>query len=229
MNSELRNQSANSPIVFLGNGRCYHTVDWFRSIQQLRPDQPPIFITDLIDGEGFERLLNEEDCVRRLFTLDPYLFRSQFHLANWWRNILKMLLLPLQAILLRLKLRSLVDPIIHAHSMYYIALARLSGRRYVATPQGSELLKRPFRSKLYYLFARFALNGANLITVDSTAMQKTAHELFGLTCQIVQNGINIKSITATAAAAGGERSVILSPRGFTINYRIAEIIEARNR
>jgi hypothetical protein len=218
-------------IVFLGNGRCYHTVDWFRSVQRLQLQKPPIFVTDLLEGEGFERLLEEESDVdiRKLLILDPYLFRSQSSKADKWRNLLKLLLLPVQSVLLRSILRGTPNPVIHAHSMHYIAMARLAGYHYVATPQGSELLKRPIRSRLYRLFARFALAGADEITVDSSAMQSVAHSLFNLHSRNVQNGIDVNSLAKFATGPFSEqRNLVLSPRGLTENYRICEILAARN-
>ena len=62
-------------VVFLGNGRCYHTLDWFRSAQRLSPATPPVFVTDLIEGESFHRLLRAEDIVHPLYVIDGMLPR----------------------------------------------------------------------------------------------------------------------------------------------------------
>ena len=40
-------------IIFLGNGRCFHTLDWFHSAQRLRPENPPVLVTDLVESESW--------------------------------------------------------------------------------------------------------------------------------------------------------------------------------
>ena len=63
-------------VIFLGNGRCYHTLDWFRSAQLLLPSSPPILVTDLIDGESFEKLITDSDLVVKLFIIDKWLLNT---------------------------------------------------------------------------------------------------------------------------------------------------------
>jgi hypothetical protein len=215
-------------ILFLGNGRCYHTVDWFRSAQRLQPEPPPVLVTDLIEGESFVRLLRPGDRVERLLVIDWLLFRKQSRLGDTWRNAIKLLLLPLQALLLRRIVRRYPGSVIHAHSTYYIAMARASGCRYVATPQGSEVLARPYRSRFYYRFSRYAFERAARITVDSVAMQTCLRELFGLDALIIQNGIDIDAMREFDDAIPARNS-ITSIRGIVPNYRIDLLLDARNR
>lgn len=215
-------------VLFLGNGRCYHTMDWFRSAQRLQPEPAPVIVTDLIEGESFVRLVQPDDRVERLLVVDGLLFRRQSRLGDIWRNLIKLLLLPLQALLLRRVVRKYPSPVVHAHSTYYIAMARASGCRYVATPQGSEVLARPYRSRFYRAFARYAFARAARITVDSVAMQRCLRELFGFESTIVQNGIDIDAMRDTGVAAPA-RERIVSMRGIVPNYQIDLLLDARNR
>lgn len=214
-------------VIFLGNGRCYHTLDWYRSAQAISPETPPIFITDLIEGESFQKLLTHNDKVELLFLLDRLLLKKQSRTGNLWRNLLKLLLAPLQVVLLRKILSVYENPVIHAHSMYYIFLARFSGARYVATPQGSEILVRPFRSKRYLAFSRIALSNASAITVDSVLMQRKIHELYQKKAEVVQNGINLSAINEVKKT-DQNRNKVVSVRALDANYQINRILEARN-
>jgi hypothetical protein len=215
-------------ILFLGNGRCYHTMDWFRSAQQLSGDNPPVFITDLICSESFEVLLRPTDRLNRLVVIDSLLFRSQSRAGDIWRNLLKLLFLPLQALKLRRLLRAYKSPVVHAHSVYYVVLARLAGCRFVATPQGSEVLVRPYRSKAYRLFSGFGLAGAGSITVDSESMRSALFSLFRLESRVVQNGIDVGAIAALSIKSPS-REKLVSIRGYSENYRIDLILDARQR
>lgn len=215
-------------ILFLGNGRCYHTMDWFRSAQRLQPESPPVLVTDLIEGESFVRLVRPGDCVERLLVIDGLLLQKQSRLGDLWRNAIKLLLLPLQALLLRRVVRKYPDAVIHAHSTYYAAMARASGCRYVATPQGSEVLARPYRSRFYHVFSRYAFERAACITVDSVAMQRCLKELFGLDAVIIQNGIDIDAMRETNDVVP-VRNRIVSIRGIVPNYRVDMLLDARNR
>lgn len=215
------------PIIFLGNGRCYHTVDWFRSAQAINPKCQPILITDLIEGESFEKLIKSGDQISKLLIIDKFLFKKQSRFGDVWRNIIKLLLLPIQIIRLRKLLKNYTDPVIHAHSMYYIALARLSSHDYIATPQGSEILVRPYKSIAYKTFTRFALSRARKISVDSEQMKGTLFSLFGIESQIIQNGIDIEAI-ASLRQPSSPRTDVLSIRGIAPNYQAKRLIDIRN-
>ena len=215
-----------STIVFLGSARCYHTLDWFRSAQELLPENPPVMITDLIEGESFPKLINANDIVYRLVVIDRALLAKQGKIGSVWRNIVKLGVLPWQVVALRRLLRKLPSPIVHAHSMYYIALARLAGFPYVGTPQGSELLVRPYRSLAYRLFAGFAVRRARAITVDSEAMRESSRKLYGRDAYVFQNGINIHEIEKVIASDEC-RSKIVSVRAICENYQIEELVNAR--
>ena len=180
--------------------RDYHAMDWFRaSTQYLKPTRP-IIVTDLLSSEGYPSLAHPEDRIFKLIILDRLLPGKQSNFSNIYRNILKFVLLPFQVLLLRFYLFTFKDSIIYAHSMYYIWLAWLSGaKHYVATPQGSDVLIKPYRSSLYKYLSKLSLASASLITVDSSSLSSHISDLYGLSSYVVQNGIDIKLISQTVS------------------------------
>jgi hypothetical protein len=212
--------------VFLGSGRCFHTMDWFRSCAELVAE-PPIYITDNYGRDGLAPLLKPADSVRELLIIDPVLFKKASRVGHVWRNLLKLLLVPLQIFLLRRQLRRISAPFVFAHSTYYAFLASFCHARYSATPQGSEVLVRPQRSKFYKWFLARSVRSAAFVTVDSPAMAARLMEATGVTAQIVQNGIDIASIRALLQP-DSPRNLVTSMRGIEPNYRIREILAARD-
>ena len=213
-------------VIFLGNGRCYHTLDWFRSAQLLLPSSPPILVTDLIDGESFEKLITDSDLVVKLFIIDKWLLNKQSRFGNVWRNIFKFLVLPLQILKFRKILKNYHNPIVHAHTMYYTMISRFSSCNYVSTPQGGELLVRPYESSMYKSFARIALSKASHITVDSIAMRESLSTLFGLKSVVIQNGIDLESINKFSFVSNVRKKVV-SIRGFSAEYQLDYLFCAR--
>jgi hypothetical protein len=224
----------NKKIAFLCGARDFHAMDWYHSALELMPFADISLVTDLISGEGFKKIITEKDKVHKLIILDPFLFRNQSSLGDKWRNLLKLILLPIQVILLKHFAKKNPNTIFYAHSMYYLVLARAANVNYVGTPQGSDILVKPFKSKFYKIFAIYGLKKAKNITVDSKNMQKGVKILVNRFAHIIQNGIDITSIKEfntiieNKPIINQERSGILSIRGFTKLYRIKEIIEARN-
>ncbi len=218
-------------VLFLGNGRCYHTFDWYRNAQELLAPKPVPFVTDLIDSEGHLPLMKPDDPRIDLINIDWLMFRKQSTGGNIWRNIIKAMLIPLQVGKLRRIARNYGrkgQVMFHAHSMYYLVLCWLAGVNYVGTPQGSEILVRPRQSRIYRLMAKRALAAADSVTVDSINMQRGIREICGKEAILVQNGIDVSAIQKMTRASR-ERSTILSNRGFHPLYRIDRIIGGRDR
>ena len=113
--------------------------------------------------------------------------------------------------------------------MYYMQIAAKAGVPFVGTPQGSELLVRPYQSKQYMKFATKAMRAAKYVTVDSVNMQKSAEKFAGVKPHIVQNGIDVKSIlNFLCNSEQTTREVWLSMRGFAPLYRETEVLKGRN-
>lgn len=218
--------TAQDLVVFVGNARCYHTMDWYRSAQQVCAPRKLVFATDLIESEGHVRLVRDDDEIIPLLNVDALLLRRQSAFGNVWRNAVKFGLLPIQVLLLRRLYRRMPEATYHAHTMYYMLACWMAGVPFVGTPQGSEILVRPHRSRVYRWFAARALRAAETVTVDSEPMRAGVLALSGRDAAIVQNGIDVAAIMA-AGAPDAPRTGILSIRGIHPLYRIPEIMRAR--
>lgn len=118
-------------------------MDWFRSAQQTLPNDRLCLLTDLIAGEGFHDLRRPGDRVFELFILDPLLLRTPSTLANVWRNVLKLLVFPVQVWMLRRFDRRHPDARYFCHSMYYLFLAWAAGVCFVGTPKAATCSSSP--------------------------------------------------------------------------------------
>jgi hypothetical protein len=222
-------------LIFLCGARDFHAMDWYKSAKELIPECKISIVTDLIEGEGYKKIINENDKVYRLFIIDKLLFIKQSNFSNIWRNIIKILVLPYQIYLLKKFSKLHPFAIYHAHSMYYLVLARAANITYVGTPQGSDILIKPGRSFFYKKFAIYGLSKAKHITVDSYKMRLGVLELTNNECSIIQNGIDIEEIQKVLSTRFEKTALnqndykgILSIRGFTELYQIKNIIENRN-
>lgn len=218
-------------IVFLCGARDYHAIDWYRSALFLLPDTEIVILTDLIAGEGFKKLINKSDKVYKLFIIDKYLFKKQSIYGNLWRNFIKILFFPLQVLLLKNFAKKYPNAIYHAHSMYYLWLAWAANIPFIGTPQGSDILLKPFKSYIYKYLSKKALQAAKAITVDSLAMKLKVFQISKKVAYLIQNGIDITDIQETISKINidaSERTRVISIRGFTALYDIKQIVKSRN-
>jgi hypothetical protein len=218
-------------LVFLCGSRDFHAMDWYKSAKSLLKNNVTevIILTDLIEGEGYKRLITSNDYVEKLIILDKLLFRKQSKIAHIWRNILKLLVFPVQVFLIKRFAIKNENAVYHAHSMYYLFMAWAAKIPYIGTPQGSDILIKPDKSFLYKYFAVKSLRAAKAVTVDSVKMQSRIKELSGIDAYIIQNGIDIEALSPIINSSINQiRDKILSIRGFTALYRIKEILQARN-
>ena len=159
-----------NPIIIFGSVRDYHAVDWYLNLYKINKNI--IFVSDCNRGEGIENQMPKSHSYIQLISLDNLLLGSQSKFANIWRNTLKILILPLNSILF-LTICFLLNPkIIHAHPMYYGLICKILNKKYIITPQGSEILIRAKNNYLYRLIAGIILSGAQSITTDSDLMKK---------------------------------------------------------
>jgi hypothetical protein len=213
-------------IIFIGGARDYHVIDWYRTVKEICGNKEVVFVTDSIEGEGFEKLINEADRVVKLLNIDWLLFRNQSRYGNIWRNFVKLIFIPLQVMRLAAIAKKNRDAVFHAMPMYYMFLCRLARIPYIGTPQGSEVLVRPDRSKMYKYFATKALLAAKNVTVDSVNMQNKIIQLCGKESTVIQNGIDVEAISHEVMNSR-KRENVVSIRGFTPLYRINEIFDGR--
>lgn len=213
-------------ITIVGNARCYHTMDWFRTIQSLaEPGRRIEFVTDLVDSESHTVLVRPDDPIIDLYNVDWLLMRRQSRFGNVWRNAVKLCFAPVQAWKLKRYDRGNPGKVYHAHTMYYLFVCWMAGVPFVGTPQGSEVLVRPFRSRFYRAMATASLRAARMVTVDSAAMQEGIRRLSGVEAVIIQNGVEPERLASYRR--NRDRPVVLSLRGLTDLYRIEAILRAR--
>ena len=98
-------------VCIVGNGRCYHTIDWFRSLQRSLPVDSWVFFTDCIGLRKEEQLLLPKDNFQHLVNIDRLLFAGASPARHFWRNLLKFLLTPIQSLVLRRKKKLLTHQI----------------------------------------------------------------------------------------------------------------------
>lgn len=211
-------------IIFVGNGRDFHAIDWYRTIRKVCPTRRVYFATDLIDSEGNAKLLTGQDSVINLYNIDRFLFTNQSTLGNVWRNIVKLCFFPIQVSRLNEIYEANPDSVYHAHTMYYMFICWIAGISFIGSPQGGEISIRPHSSRLYRYFAVKSLQAAKTIVVDSTSLQRGIGELAGRNAVVIQYGIDVSSIQQTQT---GERTKIVSIRALYPIYRIEKIFDSR--
>ena len=214
-------------LIFVGNGLVFHGIDWYRTILGICTDLDIMFITDLTEAEGRRRLITPADRVVHLFSIDRFLFRNQSTSGNIWRNLVKLLALPIQVLRLRKVLRENPDAVYHAHTMYYMWMCWLAGVPFIGTPQGDEILIRPYRSRLYCFLTVRALRAAQHLIVDSANLRNGIRKLADRSAEVIQYGIDVATIS-NVVDPSMERTKISSIRALYPLYRIAEILESRN-
>lgn len=222
-------QKSGNEIIFLGNARDFHAIDWFRMIKKICHDRSVIFATDLIESEGHTKLVNDEDLVIQLVNIDKFLLKGQSSFGNIWRNIIKLLFFPFQVIKLKRLAKKYPNAIFHAHTMYYLFIGWLAKIKYIGSPQGDEILIRPFQSKLYHYFSIKALLAADYLIVDSLNLKNGIKNLCGKESDVIQYGIDVATIQSIVLDNNHPRELIVSIRALYPLYRIDEILEGRDQ
>jgi hypothetical protein len=222
------NLSKKIDIAFIASSRDYHAMDWYRTVRDIMPQKNIVVLTDLIEGEGVEKIINENDYIIKIGNVDKFLFNYQSTLGNLWRNLIKLIFAINFAVSIRNIDKKNRNCVFHAHSMYYIFVCWLSGIRFIATPMGSDTLIRPDESFIYKYFYKKALLNASVITVDSEKMQKKIKSLTKKKSDIIQNGVDVLTSIDLLNKNKLKRSKIISVRAFAENYQISELIKERN-
>lgn len=213
-------------IIIIGNARCYHSIDWYRTIKKTCSPRKTLFATDLIDSESHLKIVCEDDQVIDLYNIDWLLFKKQTMMGNVWRNLIKCLVSPLQILKIKSLHKKYPNAVFHAHTMYYMFLCWLAGINFIGTPQGSEVLVRPDRSFIYKFFACKSLKAADHVIVDSVNLQNRIRNLCGKDAVVIQNGIDASAIL-TKADKKNERNKVTSFRGMYPIYQIDAILDGR--
>jgi len=214
-------------IIFLADGRDFHAIDWYKATTKICSDREVYIATDILKAEGREVLLNKSDNIICMQLIDKWLLRKQSTFGNYWRNFVKVLFLPLQVASLKKIAKQYPDAIFHAHTMYYLFIAWQAGIEYIGSPQGAEILIRPYCSKLYHYFAKKSLKRAKFLIVDSENLKQGIRNIANRDADVMQYGIDVTAIQQEADHST-LRNGIVSIRAWYPLYRIAQIIQERN-
>tara|TARA_Y100000746_G_scaffold221935_1_gene221882 strand:+ start:587 stop:1714 length:1128 start_codon:yes stop_codon:yes gene_type:complete len=217
-------------LVFLCGARDFHAMDWYkRSLEELNNINIYI-LTDLIEGENFQKLITSKDKVFKLIILDNFLLRDQSEIGHLWRRIIKIIIFPIQVLLIRRFSNKFPKTIFYSHGMYYIWLSKFAGVNFVGRPQGSDILANPFKSKVYKFLSIKSMQSAKSIILDSFLMNKTIQKITNkkINISVIPNGIDLEKIEKIKDKTPRKnRKNIVSIRGFTENYRIENILLSR--
>ena len=216
-------------IIFIGNARDYHAIDWYRTVKKICSSRYVIFATDLIDSEGHLKIVRDDDNIIHLYNVDWLLLKKQSKIGNLWRNLIKFIASPLQISKIKALKYKYPYSIFHAHTMYYMFLCWMARINFIGTPQGSEILVRPNKSIIYKYFASKSLNAAKYVSVDSKSLQDKIRDLCGKDAIVIQNGIDVSTILRNKNDINKERTNVTSFRGMYPLYCIEEIMEGRKR
>lgn len=222
-------------LVFLCGARDFHAMDWYRRSTENLSNINIYILTDLIKGENFKKLITKKDKVFKLIIIDKFLLKKQSKFANHWRHLIKVLVFPFQIYLLKKFSRNYPESIFYAHSMYYIWLAKFAGINFVGRPQGSDLLIKPFKSKIFRFLSVLSIHSAKAIIVDSFSMYESIKKITNSyeNVFVIPNGINlkliqnIKNINKKDINKKEYRKYIVSIRGISELYRIKDILISR--
>ncbi len=215
-------------IVFVCSTRDFHAIDWYKSAKNICKIDPYV-ITDSKSSEGFSNLVNDHENVFNLFIIDKFLFKKLSLLGNLWRNFVKLIFMPLQIFLLKKFAAKYPNNFYYAHSMYYIWICFFAKVKYVATPQGSEILVRTYKSLVYKYLSSISLKSALFVTCDSEKMANRIYEISNIKPLLIQNGLDIdllkKSLNKNQELK--RKNAVVSFRGLYPLYRVDEIFLSR--
>jgi hypothetical protein len=215
-------------ILFLAGGKDFHAMDKFRLASETYGGDHVLLVTDTIEGEGQRSHIRPSDWVEHLYIIDGLTPGYQSTWVHLWRNILKLMLIPVQS----RRLRRIYDRhrpgVVHAVPMYYMVLCWYARIPFVGTPQGDEILVRPFRSRFYRWMAEKALHAAHRVAVDSMKMKETIERHFGRDAILIKNGFRTAD-TLSSQMPPERRTRVLSARGIQALYRTVDILRARDR
>ena len=213
-------------ILFIGDSADFHVVDKYnQACDSLGLDKIYLYSGVSVEKGSDSRNLNCSGMVRR-YDFSNFLMGKHNKVSQFTKNILKAALYPLQIILLRRFYNRHVGYVCHSFTMYYIVLCYFCRIRSIATPQGSEILRRLDKSWFYRLLAIKALFYAKTVIVDSVSMRNKLAS-FSVNSEIYKNGFDAACLLEMATH-GEERNAVVSIRTVRDTNRIMDIVVARN-
>lgn len=215
------NERKSQYLMFVCGAKDFHAMDKFSLVHRKLGSERVFLVTDTMKGEGQDSRIRIDFNVKKMFIIDPLIINSRNQIADLWRNVIKFLLIPFQALMLRRIYNDQLPDVVHAVPMYYMLLCKVAQIPYIGTPQAGEVLIRPKSSRIYKFFSKIALNGARKIIVDSNAMRNELSSNFNVGSLIIKNGFSTRN-ALTAQARCQSREFVTSVRAIRCEYRIGD-------
>lgn len=223
----MKKSQKSKTVAFCLDANDFHGVDWVLKIGELNPKFKIIIVSDTFDKKNIKKIKRQRFFLRSLHSPKMYNKNLYSKFGNIWRNGIKLLFSPFFSFQIR-KIARNKKILFHAHSMYYIFICAMANVRFIATPMGSDVLIRPDRSLIYKIFCSISLKKATKITVDSKALYNKIYSLTKKRAMIIQNGISVTE-TKKFRKSKKPKSFLISPRAIDTNYRVKDIVEAKNK
>ena len=214
-------------IFFIGDAEDFHVVDKFnQATQTIKSREIFLFSGISIERSDLEHsILNESNVIK--YDFSGLLFSAFLKNSQLAKNVFKASLYPLQIILLKYLVWRNSSAVFHAFTMYYAVLCLFTRLQCVVTPQGSEVLQRLDRSRIYRFCAIKALRYATAVIVDSIEMQ-TKLSGYGVQARVFKNGFDTQAVVKKNRETS-VREAVVSIRALRPLYRIDRIFDARDR
>tara|TARA_Y100000589_G_C27146339_1_gene626999 strand:- start:197 stop:1285 length:1089 start_codon:yes stop_codon:yes gene_type:complete len=213
-------------ITFICSAVDFHALDKVQLTSRLHKGNVRI-LTDMVELDKEQQTLANTIPVHHLFLINRFQHRRHSRFAHVWRNIVKIICIPIQVVMIKKFHKNYPNETFHALTMYYMLLCYLSRIPFIGTPQGCEIINRPNKSFLYKIIATKVLKKAKTVIVDSRRMQSRVFSLAKVKSLVLKNGFNTTSITKKEYCKK-KIYTIVSIRILGDLYQIKEIVKARD-
>lgn len=218
---------ARGRIMFFGSANDHHAVEWFQACKAQENNWPVGFLS----SEAFEKSPTSrwtpdqaEFLEKRILIFRNYRRSPVGRLIGGWKKASALIWVSLR---LRHWSRRNVVAVFHAHGLTHGLVCALAGVNFVLSPQGSDVLVSPKTSPLHKFLATFAISRAISVIANSPKMLSAVAGLGARNCFMSQQGIDARDLLRSGKSHS-ETLRISSIRALKENYRIIEILRARN-
>jgi hypothetical protein len=214
-------------VIFLCGAKDFHAMDKLDMLVESLGRNMVLLVTDTLSGEGQKCLMRSEYNVESLYIIDRWTLSTPSRLADLWRNFIKLIFLPFQAVRLRNIYRQYNPSVVHATPIYYMLLCSVAGVPFIGTPQAAEIIERPKRNLVYRYFASIALHRASKVVVDSKMLVSEIQFNFLIKPILIKNGFLVDScLEHQRASQSVVDCSVLSVRALQSYYRVLDILKS---
>ena len=214
--------------MLVGGSKDFHTMDKYFQLIDEFGNENVVFVSDTLNGEGQKSLIRKHSNFLKLFIIDNFTLNNLSKIGSFIRNLVKLILIPYQAYLLRDHYLNIRPKVVHAYTMYYMVLAFFAQIPYFGTVQARELVVRSKKNYLYRFFSGLAIRNAKKVMVDSNILRETMQKIFNHNPTVLKDGFNT-SYSLSFQNTNFSKKRLLSVRGLQSNYQILEILKENNK